>query len=323
MRRMKRLTPLLVVLLVALIAACQPPIDQSVDDLKSNDPAQREKAVERLAEDGQSVVARLASQLSTDDPEELKATFEVLRRLGDKALPEMVKKIGYVWRGKEVLAGFVDFFSSQGDLGYQTLLDELLAAGDAAGAEATAKGSMVKLEGLYHHLESLSLVMEMLPTHREVGEIPKLLVNPYSRVRQRAAYLLCLKGWTPGKKVERVVFFTHLATTLECAAFPEPVNDAAQIAAEDLEYFLQTDKQYPAPGDSRYKVLAAAATDEVAEYVYKTASKTDNEFLLFNLFGVLKAMENEAGTKYAKKLLADSRQGKSLRSLDPSVGSGL
>jgi len=310
------------ILIVLALAACEKPVDQAVGDLANPDAAVREKAVTRLAKDGDKVVAQLASALSSDNEAELVATFEVLRRLGEKAQIEMIDKIGYVWRNKTVHDGFVDYFRGLGDPGYQALVAELLRAAELAGAEATGQGSMVKLESYHHRFESVSLVLEGLSTKTEVGLMPGLLRNPYSKIRARAAYLLCVKGWVPTDPTDRIVYFTHLATTLQCATVPEPVEDAAQLAAENLPAFLKVEEQFPAPANVRYRVLAAAGTDDVARHLYNQAVSTDNEFLLLNLFDTLKKMNLPAATAAAKKLLADPRRGQSIRSLDPHAGEG-
>lgn len=309
--------------LVLALCACQKPVEQSVDDLASADAAVRQKAVERLATDGEAVVAKLASGLSSDSADEIAATFEVLRRLGVKAQPQMVEKIGYIWRNKQIHDGFVDFFRSLGDDGYLALVTELLRVAELAGNEANADGSMVKLESFHHRFESVSLVLEGLTNSTDVGQIPTLLHNPYSKIRTRAAYLLCLKGYVPEDATDRVVYFTHLATTLDCATVPEPVEEAAQLAAENLKAYLAAEETYPAPSNARYRVLAAAGTDAVADYVYDQAVATDNEFMLFNLFDALKKMDNDAGRTRAKKLLNDSKRGRSIRSLDPNAAQGL
>ena len=123
---MKHLGLVLAIFLLLLAAACEKPLEQTVDDLKSADAQVRQKAVDRLSAEGEQLLPRLASSLSTNDAVERDALFAVLRRQGEKALPEMLDKIGYVFRDKETREGYTEFFRSLGDKGYQALLDELL-----------------------------------------------------------------------------------------------------------------------------------------------------------------------------------------------------
>ena len=319
MRAMRTLAIMMIIALACCLTACEKTPEQALDDLGADDAGVRARAIETLARDGKDFTAQLTSALSSNNPQELEATFEVLRRLGESAMPEMLAKIGYVWRSKDVLNGFREYFESLGDKGYEALLAEFQRLGEAVGNEATADGSMVKMEGLYHQFESVSLVAETMQSRKDVGNVPALLHNPYSRVRARAAYVLCLKGWYPKDKVDHVIFLSHLAATLECSQIPEPVDDAARLAAEDLALFLETDKKYPPPSNATYQILAAAGTEEVARHVYQEARKSKNEFLVFNLFGVLKKMNNEIGHQYARKLLADPKLGRSIRSIDPQA----
>ncbi|NLH47699.1 MAG: hypothetical protein GX444_03740 [Myxococcales bacterium] len=318
---MKKFTSILLLLLSCwLLPACQKTNEQAANNLAGDDERARQEAIERLSKSGESISAQLASALSSDNKIEKQAIFEVMRRLGTKAMPEMLAKIGYVWRDKETLDGFVDYFRNQGDEGYKALLNDLSEAGRLAAGETDAKGSMAKLADYYHHFESVSLVLESLTNQLDVGQTPALLRHPYGKIRTRAAYLLCLKGWTPQDSTDRVIFYSSLAGTLPCGNVPEPLQDAARAAAADFPFFTQVERQYPATGDIRYKILAAAATDEIAKYIYAEARKTTNEFVLYNYYGALAKMDNETGRRYAAQLLKDPKTGKSIKALDPSAG---
>lgn len=317
---MKHLALLLAIILSLLATACEKPLEQSIDDLKSADAQVRQKAIDRLSVEGEQLAPRLASSLSTNDDTERDALFTVLRRQGEKALPEMLDKIGYVFRDKKTREGYTEFFRSQGDKGYQALLDELMKTAELEAGEATGSGSMVKLAALHHRFESLSLILESLDNNLNVGRVPELLKHSHGPVRTRAAYLLCVKNWQPADGPDvAMIYYTHLVGALSCPNVSEPVQDAGRMAAANFKLFLETETKYPAGADARYQVLAAAGTDEVARYLYDQARGTPNEFLLYNYFLVLRKMQTDLSDKLSAKLLADPKLGKSLRALDPRL----
>jgi hypothetical protein len=246
-----------------------------------------------------------------------------MRRLGNKALPTMLEKIGEVWKGREWRDGFVEYFRSLGDVGYNALLGQLVEAGALSDGDAAAIGSMGKIEQLYHRFESLSLVAEGLEGHLEVGKLPELLRHTDAKFRTRTAYLLCLKQWKPRQAEEAILFYSHLIATLPCAGVPEPVDEAARLAAADLPLFLKVDDQFPAAGSARWRVLAKTGSDAAAMYVYEQARQAENEFLLLTCFQALKEMRTETALNYAKRLLADPKAGKSIRALEPRAAEGL
>ncbi|HPQ70825.1 MAG TPA: hypothetical protein PKW95_17000 [bacterium] len=317
---MKHLALIFAIILSLLVAACEKPLEQTVDDLKSADAQVRQKAIDRLSAEGEQLAPRLASSLSTNDDTERDALFSILRRQGEKALPEMLDKIGYVFRDKKTREGFTEYFRSQGDKGYQALLDELMKTAEQEAGEATGSGSMVKLAALHHRFESLSLILESLDNNVNVGRVPELLKHSHGPVRTRAAYLLCTKNWQPsGDPDVAMIYYTHLVGALACPNVSEPVQDAGRMAAANFKLFLETEAKYPAGADARYQVLAAAGTDEVARYLYDQARATPNEFLLYNYFLVLHNMQTDLAEKLSAKLLADPKLGKSLRALDPRL----
>jgi hypothetical protein len=163
------------------------------------------------------------------------------------------------------------------------------------------------------------LVLEGLENLDDVGRAPELLRNADAKVRVRAAYLLCVKGWTPKDRLDAAIFYTHLMATLQCARVPEPAQDAARLAAADLADFLNLGEQYPAPGDVQLQVLVQAATDDAADYLCRQALEAKSEFQLTRCFRALKAMENDRAAACAKRLLADKNAGASIRAIDPAA----
>jgi len=321
---MKNLTILLMLAAIALLfPACEKSLEQSMTDLQSDEAETRKAAIERLGEDGEPLAPQLTSALSTEDEQYRQTLFSVLIRLGEPAMAEMLDKIGYAFKDKKTREGFTDYFRSLGDKGYNALLEKLMSTADAEAAEHKPEGSIVKLGALHHRFEAISLVLESLDNNLDVGRVPELLKHPYGKVRTRAAYLLCIKNWQPSSPELAMIFYSHLASTLECPNVADPVDDAAQMAATDFKLFLETDKQYPPEGNARYRILAATGSDEVADYLYEQTRQSQNEFIQYNYFRVLAGMQTDKATALARKLLRDPKIGKSLRVLDPNIDDNL
>ena len=313
----------LLLLAFAAMTACEKPPEQLLADLDSAEDEKRQEAIERLGREGGPLAARLASKLSTESEREREAIFAVMHRLAGAALEEMLAKIGYAFESKEMREGFVDYFRGLGDTGSQRLLAELMSTAELETKQLGPEGSVVQLSSLHHRFEAVSLILEGLTNNLEVGRVPELLRHPYGKVRTRAAYLLCLKQWQFKNPQDGIIYFNHLIATLECPYAPEPVEEAARLAAVDFPLFLETEEKFPSGGGARYQILAAAGTEQIAEYLYKQAVATPNEFLLYNYFLVLRKMESEAGGRYARRLLTQKRTRDSLLAVDPRANEGM
>jgi len=314
---------LLLLSVVLLFAACSKKVEQSLAELKSTDAKVREAAIERLVRGGGRVAPKVAGALTAKNEAERKAAFAVMTRLGKAALLTMLDKIDLAFASREVREGFTDYFRSLGDAGYQHLLIELMGCAARETKLNESSGSMAELSKVHHHFESISLILETLNNNADVGRVPELLKHSYAPVRVRAAYLLCVKGWSPTSPELGVIYFSHLAETLECPNVPEPIEDAARLAASNFKLYLETANRYPAGGETREKILVSAGTEEVARYIFDQARRASSEFVIANLFGLLKKMESEEGRRYARELLRDPRLGPSIRAVDPEAAAGL
>ncbi len=320
---MKHVVRLALLLVLFGVFACGKKLEQSLAELKSPDAKLRQEAVERVAREGAPVVKKIVGLLNSQNADERQAAFAVMTRLGPAALPAMLEQVDLAFASREVLEGFSDYFRSLGDAGYQRLLTELLSAAEEEKKLVGSAGSMAHLASLHHHFESISLLLETLRNNVEVGHMPDLLKHPYAPVRVRAAYVLCVKGWRPSSPELSIIYYSHLAETLQCPNAPEPIEEAARLAAMNFPLFLETANRYPAGGATRDKILVAAGTEEIAHYLYDQARAATSEFVIANFFHLLSSMESEEGKRYARQLLHDPRLGPTIRAVDPDAAKGL
>ncbi len=314
---------LLLLLVLAVTAACAPKLDQAVADLKSADAATREAAVERLGREGAPVAAKIAPLLASPKAEERGAAFLVMKKLGQAVLSTMLAQVDLAFASRETREGFADYFRGLGDTGYQRLLADLMATAERETKLNGPGGSIADLAAAHHHFESLSLVLEALTNNVELGRVPELLKHAYAPVRVRAAYLLCVKGWQAPSPELGAIYLTHLAETLECGNVPQPVEEAARLAATNFREFIEATKRFPAGGRVRDDVLVAAGTAEVARFIAEQARAARSDFAVAHYFELLTRMESDEGRRYARELLRDPQTGPIIRAVDPNAGRDL
>ncbi len=316
---------ILTILLAALCAACAKPIEQSLPALGGADEKLRHAAIVRLGKDGAPLLPKIAPLLASENENERRAAFDIVRRLGKPAMPTMIEKIGGVWKTKDTQEGFVEYFRGLGDDGYNALLTTFWDTGEEEG-KLTAAGdpaSAAKIDEIHPRLESVGFVIANLQNRTEVGRTAEMLRNPFVKARRWAAYVLCTKGWRPTDRTDAAIYYTHLMTAASCPKLPEPVDDAARLAAADLPFFLSIAQSYPAGEDALSSALAHTGTDTAAAYVYEQAVKAGDDFRVLRNFRILKEMETDAGRRLAKRLMADPKLGPAIRALDPDAPNGL
>jgi len=235
----------------------------------------------------------------------------------------MIDKVGLVFTDRETRESFTNYFRSLGDKGPAALLKNLMETAAKETQQMGAKGSPDELSKLHHQFESLSLILETLNNSLEVNGVPELLRHPYDQVRVRAAYLLCIKNWKPKDPAQAIIYFTHLSATLKCPNAADPLDEAARRAAENWRLYLETEANFPVDQETNYKIMAAAGTPEIANYIYKQAVGTANEFMLLTYFQTLKAMESDIGQRLARQLWQNPQKKASLLALDPNAGQGM
>jgi len=303
----------------AAIPAPEKALSEYLNDLAAADASLRRTAIDKLGREGGALVEKMTARLAAADQEERKAIFEVFDLLGGKALPAVIDGLAVVYQNREVIDGITTYFRKQGEAGYRALLESLEAFSALTGEEVETPGTLERLDEHYQYFDSVALIMARLTEYPMVGQVPALLTNSYQGIRTRAAFLLCLKGWRPDHPRDKVIFNTHLMTAPTCPSLPDPKEEAARLAAQDLAYFLEVEREFPAGGRARDEALAATGSDEVADYLYRQATETDSEFQLLSLYRKLQEMKTDRAAELAGRLRADPQRGLSLRSLDPDI----
>lgn len=308
-KTIKKRAVFIMMALILFFTGCAQSSESLVEDLTGDNPQLIEKAVKKLSEDP-LYVHRIVAALSTPNTHRLKRYMRVIDAAGETVLDDMTAHVEYIRLSKDHYEQFLKIFNTRQNEGKQALFRAYLSHADLLGAGQNAGQMGGTVLSHFERMKDIARLLKGMKIKGEYDDLPTRLTHPFEGARTELSRLLCDLGWAgPNEKeTETVIYYSNLVGYGGCEAAKNAKDKVVALAKSDLPVYLAAEQKYPSAGDTRYRVLIAAGTDDVVKYVEKRCRETDNPFVLEQYFEVLSQINTPASKSALVRLKVKKAQ---------------